>query len=77
MNMVVLSGMKRNRGIWGYRMKSYRRKSNRRGQGMVEYGLILALIALAFTVGALSVGEEIKNVHNSSSSTIANAIAST
>lgn len=58
-------------------MKLFRRRESRRGQGVVEYGLILGLIALAIIAGALATGESISNIHNHNSTTISNALSST
>lgn len=57
-------------------MKVMRRKSKERGQGMVEYGLILGLIALAIIAGATATGTSISDIHNHNSSTIVQALTS-
>ena len=55
-------------------MKAFQYKRGRRGQGLTEYGFILAFIALAFTIGALSLSTEIKHVHDCNSTTIGDSI---
>ena len=41
---------------------------------MVEYGLILGLIALAVIAGATATGDSLTNIHNHNSTTIINAL---
>ncbi len=43
------------------------------GQGMVEYGLIIALVAVAVIVAITALGGSIKNIFNKTASEIANA----
>ncbi|HOP11194.1 MAG TPA: Flp family type IVb pilin, partial [Oscillospiraceae bacterium] len=46
------------------------------GQGMVEYGLIIALVAVAVIVAITALGDNIKGIFNKAGSELSNAITS-
>ena len=49
-------------------MKNFFNDEN--GQGMVEYGLIIALVAVAVIVAITALGGSVKNIFNRAASTI-------
>ncbi|HOP11193.1 MAG TPA: Flp family type IVb pilin [Oscillospiraceae bacterium] len=46
------------------------------GQGMVEYGLIIALVAVAVIVAITALGDNIKGIFNKAGSELSTAITS-
>jgi len=50
--------------------------SDETGQGMVEYGLIIALVSVAVIVAVTALGDSIKGVFNKAASELSNAITS-
>ena len=48
--------------------------SNKKGQGMVEYGLIIALVAVVAIVGLTFLGPKISDLFSSVGTTIGNKI---
>ncbi|HOP11195.1 MAG TPA: Flp family type IVb pilin [Oscillospiraceae bacterium] len=46
------------------------------GQGMVEYGLIIALVAVAVIVAITALGDSLKGIFNKAASELSDAITS-
>jgi len=49
--------------------------SDENGQGMVEYGLIIALVAVAVIVAITALGDNINGIFNKAGSELAGAIS--